>query len=75
MYDNIGIVKKDLGLFKEAEEMYKRASSQKREIYGNKVHEDNARTYQNFGILYHDLNDFRKAEENYKEVEYQYEEI
>ena len=74
-YNNIGLVKRELGLFKEAEEMYIRALSHRREIHGNKGHEDIARNYLNLGILYDDLNDFRKAEENYKEVEYQYEEI
>ena len=74
-YNNIAGVKIKLGLFKEAEEMYIRALSHEREIYGNKVHKDIAQNYQNLGILYNDLNDFRKAEENYKEVEYQYEEI
>ena len=75
LHNNIGNVKKKLGLFKEAEEMYIRALSHEREIYGNKVHKHIAHNYQNLGILYDDLNDFRKAEESYKEVEYQYEEI
>ena len=74
-YNNIAGVKIELGLFKEAEEMYIRALSHEREIHGNKVHEDIAHNYENLGILYCDLNDFRKAEESYKEVEYQYEEI
>ena len=75
LYNNIAGVKGELGLFKEAEEMYIRSLSHEREIHGNKVHKDIARNYQNLGVLYKDLNDFRKAEESYKEVEYQYEEI
>ena len=75
LYSNIAYVKKELGLFKEAEEMYIRALSHERERHGNKVHKDIAHNYQSLGMLYIDLNDFRKAEENYKEVEYQYEEI
>ena len=75
LYNNIAGVKGDLGLFKEAEEMYIRALSHERERYGNKVHKDIALNDGNLGILYDDLNDFRKAEESYKEVEYQYEEI
>ena len=74
-YNNIGNVKKNLGLFKEAEEMYRRALLHEREIHGNKVHKNIAHIYLNLGILYKDLNDFRKAEESYKEAEYQYEEI
>ena len=75
LYNNIANAKRDLGLFKEAEEMYRKALSHEREIYGNKVHKDIARNYGNLGILYSDINDFRKAEECYKEVENQYEEI
>ena len=75
LYNNIGNVKKDLGLFKEAEEMFIRSLSHEREIHGNKVHDDIAYKYHNLGLLYNDLNDFRKAEENYKDAEYQYEEI
>ena len=74
-YNNIADVKIQLGLFKEAEEMYIRALSHEREIHGNKVHKDITSNYENLGILYDDLNDFRKAEESYKDIEYQYEEI
>ena len=75
LYNNIGAVMGNLRLFKDAEEMYLRSISHKREIHGNKVHKDIAYNYLNLGILYQELNDFRKAEESYKEVEYQYEEI
>ena len=75
LYNHIAGIKRDLGLFKEAEEMFIRSLSHMRERHGNKVHEDIARNYQSLGILYNDLNEFRKAEENYKKVEYQYEEI
>ena len=68
LYNELGGVLGDLGLYEEAENMRKKTLNLYKQLYGDKVHPDVATSYNNLGFFYDTQCKYELAKENYTQA-------
>ena len=68
LYNNLGGVLEDLGLYEESENMGKKTLNLNKQLYGNKAHPEVAIGYSNLGALYDTQCKYELAKENYTQA-------
>ena len=68
LYNNLGKVLDDLGLYEEAENMNKKNLNLEKQLYGDKAHPAVAKSYCNLGFFYHTQCKYELAKENYTQA-------
>ena len=68
LYNDLGGVLGDLGLYEEAENMRKKTLNLDKQLYGDKAHPDVAISYGNLGTLYYIQCKYELAKENYTQA-------
>ena len=68
LYNNLGVVLGELGLYDEAENMRKKTLNLYKQLYGDKAHPEVATIYNNLGFFYHTQCKYELAKENYTQA-------
>ena len=68
LYNNLGGVLGDLGLYEEEEYMRKKTINLNKQLYGDKAHPDVASSYSNLGFFYSTQCKYELAKENYTQA-------
>ena len=68
LYNNLGGVLEDLGLYEEAENMRKKTLNLEKQLYGDKAHSAVAISYNNLGLFYSNQCKYELAKENYTQA-------
>ena len=65
LYNNLGVVLKDLGLYEKSENMSKKTLKMRKQLYGDKAHPAVAISYGNLGSFYETQCKYELAKENF----------
>ena len=68
LYNDLGLVLGDLGLYEEAENMRKKNLNLRKQLYGDKAHPDVAISYNNLGFFYDTQCKYELAKENHTQA-------
>ena len=68
LYNDLGGVLEDLGLYGEAENMRKKTLNLEKQLYGDKAHPEVAISYNDLGSFYHTQCKYELAKENYTQA-------
>ena len=68
LYNDLGGVLEDLGLYEEAENMRKKTLNMCKQLYGDKAHPEVASSYSNLGFFYRTQCKYELAKENYTQA-------
>ena len=68
LYNDLGGVLEDLGLYEEAGNMRKKSLNLNKQLYGDKAHPQVAGSYNNLGLFYYTQCKYELAKENYTQA-------